>query len=65
MQPLTPIQSPVQSKVLSGLLAGQPIAAVARESGIDRSTIYHWRKDTRILRSPWAKPAPASSTTKT
>ena len=41
MQPLTPIQT----QVLSGLLAGQPIAAVARENGIDRSTIYHWRKD--------------------
>ena len=41
MQPLTPIQT----QVLAGLLAGRPIAAVARENGIDRSTIYHWRKD--------------------
>src|SRR5579862_5027121 len=41
MQPLTPIQT----QVLSGLLSGQSIAAVARENGIDRSTIYHWRKD--------------------
>src|SRR5579862_7963459 len=41
MQPLTP----VRSQVLSGLLAGQPIAAVARANGIDRSTIYHWRRD--------------------
>src|SRR5579863_9378541 len=41
VQPLTPIQT----QVLSGLLAGQPIAAVARDNGIDRSTIYHWRKD--------------------
>ena len=41
MQPLTPMQT----QVLSGLLSGQPIAAVARDNGIDRSTIYHWRKD--------------------
>src|ERR1700689_2483066 len=41
MQPLTPIQT----QVLCGLLAGQPIAAVARDNGIDRSTIYHWRRD--------------------
>jgi len=41
MPPLTPIQS----QVLSGLLAGRPVAAVARENGIDRSTIYHWRRD--------------------
>jgi transposase-like protein len=39
------ILTPVQSQVLAGLLAGQPIAAVAREHGIHRSTIYNWRND--------------------
>jgi transposase-like protein len=41
MQTLTP----VQTQVLAGLLAGQPVAAVAREHGIHRSTIYAWRRD--------------------
>lgn len=37
--------STIQTQVLSGLLSGQSVAAVAREHGIHRSTIYNWRKD--------------------
>ncbi len=41
MPPLTP----VQSQVIAGLLAGKSVSAVARENGIHRSTIYHWRNE--------------------
>lgn len=37
--------TPIQEKVLAGLLAGNSVSAVARESGIHRSTIYHWRHE--------------------
>jgi transposase-like protein len=35
--------TPIQDQVLAGLLAGKSVSAVARENGIHRSTIYHWR----------------------
>jgi transposase-like protein len=35
--------TPIQSQVLSGLLAGKSVSAVARENAIHRSTIYNWR----------------------
>ena len=38
-----PELTPVQSRVIAGLLAGQSVSAVARQNGIHRSTIYHWR----------------------
>jgi transposase-like protein len=38
-----PELTPIQSQVIAGLLAGQSVSAVARETGIHRSTIYHWR----------------------
>jgi transposase-like protein len=38
-----PELTPIQSQVLAGLLAGKSVAAVARENGIHRSTIYQWR----------------------
>lgn len=38
-----PELAPLQSHVIAGLLAGQSVSAVARENGIHRSTIYHWR----------------------
>jgi transposase-like protein len=38
-----PELTPIQSQVIAGLLAGQSVSAVARENGIHRSTIYHWR----------------------
>src|SRR5258708_3241150 len=37
--------SDIQSQVLAGLLAGQPVAAVAPDHGIHRSTIYNWRHE--------------------
>lgn len=37
--------TPIQSRVLAGLLAGGTIAAVAREHKIHRSTIYNWRHE--------------------
>ena len=44
-----PELTPIQSQVLAGLLAGKPIAAVAREHGIHRSTIYAWRRDQPVF----------------
>jgi transposase-like protein len=38
-----PELTPIQSQVIAGLLAGRSVSAVAREHGIHRSTIYHWR----------------------
>src|SRR5438876_768259 len=35
----------IQSTVLTGLLAGKSVSAVARENDIHRSTIYLWRKE--------------------
>jgi transposase-like protein len=37
--------TPIQNQVLAGLLAGKSVSAVARENGIHRSTIYHWRHE--------------------
>jgi transposase-like protein len=37
--------TPIQDQVLAGLLAGKSVSAVARENGIHRSTIYHWRHE--------------------
>ena len=37
--------TPIQSQVMAGLLAGKSVSAVARENGIHRSTIYHWRNE--------------------
>jgi transposase-like protein len=36
--------TPLQTQAVSRLLAGQSVAAVARELDIDRSTLYAWRK---------------------
>jgi transposase-like protein len=38
-----PEVTPIQSQVVAGLPAGKSVSAVARENGIHRSTIYHWR----------------------
>jgi transposase-like protein len=38
-----PQLTPIQDQVLAGLLAGKSVSAVARDNGIHRSTIYHWR----------------------
>jgi transposase-like protein len=40
-----PQLTPIQSQVIAGLLAGKSVSAVARENGIHRSTIYHWRNE--------------------
>ncbi len=40
-----PELTPIQSQVAAGLLAGKSVSAVAREAGIHRSTIYHWRNE--------------------
>ena len=37
--------TPIQSQVIAALLAGKSVSAVARENGIHRSTIYHWRNE--------------------
>jgi transposase-like protein len=37
--------TPIQNQVLAGLLAGKSVSAVARENGIHRSTVYHWRHE--------------------
>ena len=44
-----PELTPIQSRVLADMLAGKPIAAVARENGIHRSTIYAWRRDQPVF----------------
>jgi transposase-like protein len=36
--------TPLQTQAVTRLLAGQSVAAVARELQVDRSTIYNWRK---------------------
>ena len=44
-----PELTPIQSRVLADMLVGKPIAAVARENGIHRSTIYAWRRDQPVF----------------
>jgi len=37
--------TPMQDQVLAGLLAGKSVSGAAKENGIHRSTIYHWRHE--------------------